>query len=47
MTTRASRSRSWQIGSKNLLIVLLWSAIGLAVALAMCWFGLGYDGLPG
>jgi hypothetical protein len=37
-----SRSEVRQARWKDLLVVSLWSAIGLATALTMAWFGLGY-----
>jgi hypothetical protein len=42
MPTRISRTASRRSGFKDLLIVLVWSAIGLGAAAALCWFGLGW-----
>jgi hypothetical protein len=42
MPTRTSPTASRRFGLKNLLIVLLWSALGLGAAAALCWFGLGW-----
>ena len=42
MTVQTSRSEARRARFKDLLVASLWSAIGLAIALAMAWFGLGY-----
>ncbi len=41
MNTRACPNASLRAGFKDLLIVSLWSAIGLSATLAMAWFDLG------
>jgi hypothetical protein len=42
VSTHTSRNEARHARIKDLLIVSLWSAIGLAIALAMAWSGLGY-----